>query len=66
MEAFIDEVGVSALRHVADESGSIWMDYEVRSQPAWVFIDDDGTATSLIGALGEDGLADEIENLLAS
>ena len=66
MEAFVSDTGVGALRHVADESGDIWRRYEITSQPAWVFINDDGAASHLLGGLGESGLIDEIEVLLAS
>ncbi len=66
MQGFIDDTGVDGLRHVADESGDIWRSYDIGSQPAWVFINDDGTATRLISRLGEDGLIDEAEALLAS
>jgi len=51
---------------VADERGDIWRRYEITSQPAWVFINDDGAASRLLGGLGESGLIDEIEVLLAS
>ena len=66
MQDFISSTGVGGLRHVSDESGDIWRDYEITSQPAWVFINDDGTSTSVASTLGENGLTSEIETLLAS
>ena len=66
MQDFISSTGVDGLRHVSDEAGDIWSEYGIASQPAWVFINDDGTATSLVSTLGENGLTSEIESLLAS
>ena len=66
MQDFVSGTGVDGLRHVADGSGDIWSSYEITSQPAWVFINDDGTATTLVSALGEDRLAEQAEALLAS
>ena len=66
MQDFISSTGVGGLRHVSDESGDIWREYEITSQPAWVFINDDGTSTSVASTLGENGLTSEIETLLAS
>ena len=66
MQDFISSTGVEDLRHVSDETGDIWREYEITSQPAWVFINDDGTSTGVIGALGESRLANEIQALLDS
>ena len=66
MQDFIASTGVGSLRHVSDESGDLWARYDIASQPAWVFINDDGAFTRSIGALGEDGLAREVQTLLSS
>lgn len=66
MEIFVTQTGVGGFPHVADEDGDIWETYDIGSQPAWVFINDDGSFESLLGALGEDGLSDRVETLLAS
>ena len=63
---FISSTGVDGLRHVSDESGDIWQQYEITSQPAWVFIDAEGNAETLISSLGEDGLRERVEALLAA
>lgn len=66
MEAFVTDRGVDAFPHLIDEDGSLWEQFEVTSQPAFVFIDDDGTMTLHRGALGPEGLATQIEALTAS
>ena len=37
--------------HVFDETRQIWLNYEVTSQPAWVFIDGQGEEERIIGRL---------------
>ena len=67
MAAFVAETGVEGIDHIADLDGSIWAGYEVVSQPAFAFVDDDdGTVEVHVGALGADGLSDRIDDLLAS
>lgn len=66
MEAFIDDFGVGAFPHVADEALDIWVEYEIPSQPSFVFINDDGSFETIIGAMGESGLAARIDELLAA
>ena len=33
------------------------------SQPGWAFIDDDGATTTVVGGLGADGIAENLEAL---
>ncbi len=66
IERFVDGRGVSGFQHVFDDELEIWRAYGVTSQPAWVFIDADGNAETLISGLGEDGLRDRVEALLAA
>ena len=66
MEAFVSDLGVGAFPHVANEDLDIWSSYEVRSQPAFVFINDDGSYQTIIGAMGESGLTSMIDELLAT
>lgn len=66
MEAFVADLGVGAFPHVANEDLEIWFEYEVRSQPAFVFINDDGSFETIIGAMGESGLVSMIDELLAT
>ncbi len=65
IQGFIDDRGVGAFPHIADESGEIWATFDVRSQPAFVFIDDDGTIVDGTGSLSEEGLTERLDELVA-
>lgn len=66
MENFVAQTGVTNFPHAADDDGDIWEFYDIGSQPSFVFINDDGTYETLLGALGEDRLSERIEELLAT
>lgn len=69
MSAFIERHGLGTLDHVIDPEDaddSIWERFGIVTQPAWIFVNDDGTSKTLIGPLGEDGLQREVDELLAS
>ena len=65
MERFVDRFDVGAIPHVADVDGSVWQHFEVFSQPSWVFVDADGTATTHVGPLFGDGLFERLDELTA-
>lgn len=52
--AFVEEHGLGDMLHVVDEDGSLWAQYGVSYQPAWVFIDEDGTTEVVAGGLYDD------------
>ena len=66
MEAFVADTGVDTFPHAADIDGDVWEFYGIGSQPAFVFINDDGTFDTRLGSLNEDMLAERVEQLLAS
>ncbi len=66
MEEFVANNGVEAFDHLADEENEIWATFGVTSQPAFVFINDDGSTETLISSLGLDGLTERIEALKAA
>lgn len=66
MQNFVSEFGVGGFDHIADEDTEIWTTFGVTSQPAFVFIDDDGSVETLISSLGRDGLTERVEALAAS
>lgn len=66
MEEFVAETGVDGFDHLADEDSEIWTTYGVTSQPAFVFINDDGSTETLISGLGLDGLTERVEALAAA
>ena len=57
IEAFVADTGVDTFPHATDIDGS---------QPAFVFINDDGTFDTRLGSLDEDRLTERVEQLLAS
>lgn len=65
MEKFVSGRGVDGFEHIADETGAVWAAFGIASQPAVVFLNDDGTSTTHMGAIGIDGLTEGIEALIA-
>lgn len=63
IQGFIDEFGVGGFAHIVDETGSIWANFEIVSQPSFIFIDASGEAETHLGALGIDGLTDRLDRL---
>jgi len=66
MVEFVDDTGTGSLTHVTDLDGDIWSAFGVYGQPAFAFIDDDGTVEVFIGGLGGDALAERIDELIAT
>jgi len=66
MAEFVADTGTGSLTHVTDLDGDIWSAFGVYGQPAFAFIDDDGTVDVFIGGLGGDALADRIDELIAT
>ena len=64
---FVDERGVGAFDHVIDDAdGSVWAAYGFSSQPAFAFLNDDGTMETHLGALGVSGMSSRIDTLIAN
>ncbi len=66
MRDFVDDTGTGSLTHVPDLNGDIWSAFGVYGQPAFAFIDDDGSVEVFIGGLGGDALAERIDQLIAT
>lgn len=66
MEDFVSDTDTGSLTHVVDDSGDIWSSYEVFAQPAFAFIDDDGSYEVFVGALGEAALTEQMAALAAA
>ncbi len=66
MRDFVDDTGTGSLTHVADLGGDIWSAFGVYGQPAYAFIDDDGSVEVFIGAMGGDALAERIDELITT
>ena len=65
MRDFVDQYGLGAFPHLEDD-GTVFAEFGMVSQPGWAFINDDGTTTTTLGALGPEGLAQELEALIQS
>lgn len=66
MQAFVDDLGVDGFPHLTDLDLEIWTRYGIGTQPAFVFIGDDGSVETVLGALGEDRLVSMVEDLIAT
>lgn len=65
-QGFVSNFGLGGMTHVFDPDGSLWGRVGISYQPAWIFVNDDGTATLVPGALGEERLTEELDKLIAS
>ena len=65
MEGFVADTGSEGLRHLVDEDGGIWRSFGVIGQPAFAFVDDDGTVEVFNGGLGFDALTERMAELSA-
>jgi thiol-disulfide isomerase/thioredoxin len=66
MQGFVSETGTESLRHVVDSDGAIWRDFGIIGQPAFAFVNDDGTAEVFVGGLGMEQLVERMEQLASS
>ena len=65
MQEFVDRHGIR-MPTAVDEDGSLFASFSFSYQPAWAFSNDGGQVRTHFGALGEDGLEEEIRKLLAA
>ena len=63
MHEFVDRYGLR-MPTVVDEDGSLFASFGFSYQPAWAFVNDGENVRTYFGALGEDGLDEEIQALL--
>ena len=57
---------VDGFDHIVDPDGLVWKEFDITSQPAFVFINDDGSIESRPGAMGLEGLTERITALIAA
>ena len=55
---------VDGFEHIADPDIEVWREYRITSQPAFVFINDDGTVESRVGAMGLESLTARVTELI--
>ncbi len=61
---FIETLDVSDFEHAVDVDGSLWASYGITTQPSFVFINDDGQASTHVGALGVAGMQERLDALV--
>lgn len=65
MQAFVDRFGLRFPQAVT-EDGSLWAEFGVAYQPAWVFVDDSGETTLVPYELPRDELERTLDELIES
>ncbi len=65
MTDFVSRHGLT-FENINDGDGKIFLQFGVPYQPAWVFIKQNGDATTHIGALDEVSLREELQQLSES
>ncbi len=65
MQRFVDNFSLTFPQAVS-EDGSLWARFGVPYQPAWVFVNDDGHAQVVSGAIPEDDLKKILDQLIAA
>ncbi len=63
---FVDQYGLGEFEHVSDRSGAIWQAFGVNAQPAYVFINDDGTIARQIGAMSDEQFIGALTDMISS
>lgn len=66
MEQFVADTGIGELRHAVDADGGIWRRFGIIGQPAFAFVDDDGTVEVFNGGLGLEALTERMAGLTTS
>jgi len=57
---------VGGFDHIADSDIEVWREFGITSQPAFAFLNDDGTVEVHKGALGLDTLTERVNTLIQS
>jgi len=65
-EEWITGREVDGFDHIADPDIEVWREFGITTQPAFTFINNDGTSESHLGALGLESLTSRVEALIAS
>ena len=66
INGFIDDYDVGSFEHIVDESGAIWANFEIVSQPSFIFLDANGASETYLGALGVAALSERLDTLTSN
>jgi len=61
-QSFVDRHGLTFV-NIDDTSGTVFEKYNVPYQPAWMFIDTEGTVTPRVGAVSIEEVSQFIQNM---
>lgn len=64
MAQFVSDTGVGSFAQLADLDGSIWNAFGIYGQPAFAFINNDGTVQVFVGSLDKRSLTERFEQLI--
>lgn len=64
--SFVEDLDVGDFPHAVDSTGDLWRAYGITSQPSFFFLNDNGDAVGFLGAMGVEGMTEQIEVLLNS
>jgi hypothetical protein len=65
MQGFVDEFDLGFPQAIT-EDGSLWASFGVAYQPAWIFVNDDGSSTVVPKSLEPAELERTLDDLLAT
>lgn len=66
MEDFVSDNAVDSFDHLIDIDGLIWTELGIFDQPAFAFVNDDGTVDVNVGSFDQDELAERVQALIDS
>lgn len=66
MPGFVERYGLGSFPHTIDHDGSLWARSGIAYQPAWIFVNDDGSVEVVPGSLGSDELVGTLQELVRS
>ena len=64
MESFVEDNAVGDFEHLIDIDGVIWSELEIFDQPAFAFVNDDGTVDVNVGSFEQEELAARVQALI--
>lgn len=63
MQEFVDKYHLNGLTQLTDTDGTVWAKFGVTHQPAYAFIDPNGSITVVKGSLSESQLSERVQAL---
>jgi hypothetical protein len=64
MPGFVDRYGLDGVPHTIDHDGSLWARLGIAYQPAWIFVNHDGSVQVVPGSIEADELVATLQDLI--